>query len=306
MTDLGASVLARLKRKSKESGKSLQLLLQLFCQEEFLRRLSGSEYADYLVLKGGMFIYTLSNFSSRSTADIDFLLQKQPGGIEDIQRMVNEIISVDTGNNYIQLIPQGYKIISLQRKYKGVSFQLLGLVKNTKTPFNVDIGIGDVIVPDPEKLLIPVQLEDFKPAWILTYSLESTIAEKFEALIQRQQLTSRMKDIYDIYYLSNQFDFDGNLLQQAILQTITNRKTFYEPDSLDKVIALSDDPDIQIRWRQFLYRTSCRNLISNLYFWGLTNSCDRFGFQSFKVKLTIRAGELGKAIGFEFLLKVLL
>ena len=266
MTDLGASVLARLKRKSKESGKSLQLLLQLFCQEEFLRRLSGSEYADHLVLKGGMFIYTLSNFSSRSTADIDFLLQKQPGGIEDIQRMVNEIISVDTGNNYIQLIPQGYKIISLQRKYKGVSFQLLGLVKNTKTPFNVDIGIGDVIVPDPEKLIIPVQLEDFKPAWILTYSLESTIAEKFEALIQRQQLTSRMKDIYDIYYLSNQFDFDGNLLQQAILQTITNRKAFYEPDSLDKVIALSDDPDIQIRWRQFLYRTQLPELNLKLVF----------------------------------------
>ena len=266
MTDLEASVLARLKRKSKESGKSLQLLLQLFCQEEFLRRLSGSEYADHLVLKGGMFIYTLSNFSSRSTADIDFLLQKQPGGIEDIQRMVNEIISVDTGNNYIQLIPQGYKIISLQRKYKGVSFQLLGLVKNTKTPFNVDIGIGDVIVPEPEKLIIPVQLEDFIPARILTYSLESTIAEKFEALIQRQQLTSRMKDIYDIYYLSNQFDFDGNLLQQAISQTITNRKTFYEPDSLDKVIALSDDPDIQIRWRQFLYRTQLPELNLKLVF----------------------------------------
>ena len=269
MTDLEASVLARLKRKSKESGKSLQLLLQLFCQEEFLRRLSGSEYADHLVLKGGMFIYTLSNFSSRSTADIDFLLQKQPGGIEDIQRMVNEIISVDTGNNYIQLIPQGYKIISLQRKCKGVSFQLLGLVKNTKTPFNVDIGIGDVIVPEPEKLIIPVQLEDFIPARILTYSLESTIAEKFEALIQRQQLTSRMKDIYDIYYLSNQFDFDGNLLQQAISQTITNRKTFYEPDSLDKVIALSDDPDIQIRWRQFLYRTQLPELNLKLVFLGI-------------------------------------
>jgi len=114
-----------------------------------------------------------------------------------------------------------------------------------------------------------VQLEDFIPARILTYSLESTIAEKFEALIQRQQLTSRMKDIYDIYYLSNQFDFDGNLLQQAISQTITNRKTFYEPDSLDKVIALSDDPDIQIRWRQFLYRTQLPELNLKLVFLGI-------------------------------------
>jgi hypothetical protein len=97
-------------------------------------------------------------------------------------------------------------------------------------------------------------IRPFKPATILTYSLESTIAEKFEALIQRLQLTSRMKDIYDIYYLSNQFDFDGNRLQQAIWQTLINRGTFYEDDSLDKVIALANDPDIQVRWRQFLTR----------------------------------------------------
>lgn len=162
MADLGASVLARLKRKSKESGKSLQLLLQLFCQEEFLRRLSRSGYADHLVLKGGMFIYSLSNFASRSTADIDFLLQQQPGSIEDIKRMVDEIVSVDSENNFIQLSSQSYETISPQRKYKGVSFQLVGQIKNTRTPFNVDIGIGDVIVPDPEQLCLPMQLEDFK------------------------------------------------------------------------------------------------------------------------------------------------
>lgn len=130
MADLGASVLARLKRKSKESGKSLQLLLQLFCQEEFLRRLSSSKYVDFLVLKGGMFIYTLSNFASRSTTDNDFLLQRQPGNIEDIHRMVDEIITVDTGNDFIRLISQGYEIISPQRKYKGISFQLVGYINS--------------------------------------------------------------------------------------------------------------------------------------------------------------------------------
>lgn len=266
MADLGASVLVRLKRKARESGKSLQLLLQLFCQEEFLRRLSKSKYADHLVLKGGMFIYTLSHFASRSTADIDFLLQQEPGSIENIQRMVAEIISVDSENDFVQLTSQGYEAISPQRKYKGVSFQLVGQIKNTKTPFNVDIGVGDVIVPNPERLTVTVQLEDFKPATVLAYSLESTVAEKFEALIQRQLLTSRMKDIYDIYYLSNQFDFDGNLLQQAIWQTLSNRGTFYEADSLDKVIVLSDDPEIQVRWRQFLYRTKLPELDLQLVF----------------------------------------
>ena len=269
MADLGASVLARLKRKAKERGKSLQLLLQLFCQEEFLRRLSRSEYADHLVLKGGMFIYALSNFESRSTIDVDFLLRRQLGAIGDIQKMVDEIISVDTGNSFVQLISQSYETILPQRKYKGVSFQLVWQIENTKTPFNVDVGIGDVIVPGPERLTIPVQLEGFIPAEILTYSLESTVAEKFEALIQRLQLTSRMKDIYDIYYLLNLFDFDGNRLQKAIRQTLTNRRTFYEDDSLDKVIALSNDREIQVRWRQFLHRTKLPELDLDYVFLGI-------------------------------------
>ena len=83
--DMGASVIARLKNKAKETGKPFQLHLQLFCQEEFLRRLAASCYAENLVLKGGLFIYTLTNFESRATVDIDFLLQQFPGRIEDMK-----------------------------------------------------------------------------------------------------------------------------------------------------------------------------------------------------------------------------
>lgn len=70
--DKGASVLVKLKNKSKQTGKPLQMHLQLFCQEEFLRKLSLSKYADDLVLKGVLFIYTLTNFESRATIDVDF------------------------------------------------------------------------------------------------------------------------------------------------------------------------------------------------------------------------------------------
>ena len=65
MADVAASVLARLKNKSAASGRSYQLCLQLFCQEEFLRRLEKPKYAENLVLKGGLFIYSVSNFTSR-------------------------------------------------------------------------------------------------------------------------------------------------------------------------------------------------------------------------------------------------
>lgn len=259
--DMGASVLARLKNKAKETGKPFQLYLQLFCQEEFLRRVSLSQYADNLVLKGGMFIYTLTNFESRSTVDIDFLLRQLPSGLEDIRKIIDGILAVDTGNDFILLTSTGFETISPQRKYKGVSFQLTGQIKNTRTPFNVDLGVGDIIVPKSQERQIPVQLEDFRAPTVTTYSLESTIAEKFDALLQRLELTSRMKDFFDIYYLSSQFDFDGRQLQQAIYETLTNRGTPYERDSLDKVVALSADDDIQVRWRQYLQRTKLPELL---------------------------------------------
>ena len=258
--DMGASVIARLKNKAKETGKPFQLHLQLFCQEEFLRRLAASCYAENLVLKGGLFIYTLTNFESRATVNIDFLLQQFPGRIEDIKRMVDEIISVDSGNDFITFTSRGFETISPQRKYTGVSFQLVGQIKNTRTPFDVDFDVGDIIIPMPRKRAIPVQLDGFGAPEVLTYSLESTIAEKFDALLQRLELTSRMKDIYDIYYLSSIFDFDGWALQQAIFETLQNRGTAYELDSFDRVIALAGNKDIQVRWRQYMRRLKMTEL----------------------------------------------
>ena len=110
--DKGASVLAKLKNKAKETGKSLQVHLQLFCQEEFLRKLSMSKYADNLVLKGGLFIYTLTNFESRATVDIDFLMRQLPNSVEETEKIITEILSVDTGNDFIGLTAKGFESIS--------------------------------------------------------------------------------------------------------------------------------------------------------------------------------------------------
>ena len=76
MKDIAASILTRLKNQAKETGLSYQMCLQLFCQEEFLRRLSLSQYSSNFILKGGLFIYTLTEFQSRATQDIDFLMRQ--------------------------------------------------------------------------------------------------------------------------------------------------------------------------------------------------------------------------------------
>jgi predicted nucleotidyltransferase component of viral defense system len=254
VTDKGASVIARLKNKVKETGKPFHLYLQLFCQEEFLRKLSLSPYADNLILKGGLFIYELTHFQSRATIDVDFLLQYAPGDVEGIKEIVETIIHIDTGNDFIVLEAAGYEMITPERKYKGVSFQIIGHIKNTRTPFNVDIGVGDVISPSPEKRTIPGQLDGFIEPVITTYSLESTIAEKLDAMLQRLELTSRMKDFYDIYYLAHTFDFEGRRLKEAITKTLMNRDTLYSADSLDAIMDLVNDVDIQTRWNYFIRR----------------------------------------------------
>ena len=101
MADIAASVLARLKNKASASGRSYQLCLQLFCQEEFLRRLEKSRYAENLVLKGGLFIYSVTDFDSRVTVDVDFLLQRVPSTPQQLKPVLEEIISMPTGNDFI-------------------------------------------------------------------------------------------------------------------------------------------------------------------------------------------------------------
>ena len=252
MQDIGASVLAKLKNKAKASNVSYQQCLQLFLQEEFLRRLSKSKYVDNLVLKGGLFIYTLTNFESRATIDVDLLLRQQPNSAEDIKRIIDEILATPTGNDYIGMEAKGYEEISLQRKYKGISTQIIGRIKNVRVPFDVDIGVGDIIVPEAEYRKINTQLPEFEAPEVNTYSVESTIAEKFDAILQRFELTGRMKDFYDIYYLAKTFDFNGKDLQTSILKTLHNRGTTYENNSFKRIIQLADNADMQTKWKYFL------------------------------------------------------
>lgn len=252
MADQSASVLAKLRNKAKASGISYQQCLQLFAQEEFLRRLSKSGYEDHLILKGGLFIYTLTNFKSRATIDVDFLLRASSNSMEDVKDLINEIISTPTGNDYIHMTAKSFEEISPQRKYHGISAQIIAQIKNVRVPFNVDLGVGDIIVPCAEERVINTQLPDFEPPVIKTYSLESTIAEKFDAILQRFELTGRMKDFYDIYYLARTFDFDGIKLQTAIFETLQRRGTPYNRDSFKRIVLLAEDEDMQKRWKYFL------------------------------------------------------
>ena len=251
MADIAASVLARLKNKAAESGRSYQLCLQLFCQEEFLRRLEKSKYAENLVLKGGLFLYSLTDFDSRVTVDVDFLLRKVPNTPEHLKPVLEEIISTPTGNDFITFEIKDIAPIAVAKKYAGIGASIVARIKNTRTPFSIDFGVGDVIIPKQEKRQIPTQLPDFESPTVNTYSVETTVAEKLDAILSLMEFSSRMKDYYDLYYIANKFDFDGGVLTEALKKTFSNREHSFTLEQFEQVMSFADDSAMQKKWKAF-------------------------------------------------------
>ena len=254
MADIAASVLARLKNKAAESGRSYQFCLQLFCQEEFLRRLENSKYAENLILKGGLFIYSVTDFDSRVTVDVDFLLRRVPNTPEQLKPVLEEIISTPTGNDFITFEIKDIAPIAVAKKYAGIGASIVARIKNTRTPFSIDFGVDDVIVPKQKKRKIPTQLSDFTAPVVNTYSLETTIAEKIDAILSLMEFSSRMKDYYDIYYLANKFDFDGEVLTEALKKTFENRGHAFTIEQFEQVMRFADDSAMQKKWKAFCHK----------------------------------------------------
>lgn len=127
----------------------------------------------------------------------------------------------------------------------------MGHIKNVRIPFSVDIGVDDVIIPGAVKRNVITRLEGFREPNIYTYSIESTIAEKFDAILRRMTATSRMKDFYDIFYWSQAFEFEGKTLQEAIFETLQHRGTPYEKDSMEKIKAFEQNTFLSNLWKNY-------------------------------------------------------
>ena len=203
------------------------------------------------MLKGGLFIYSVTDFDSRVTVDVDFLLRKVPNTPEPLKPVLEEIIATPTGNDFITFEIKSIEPIAVAKKYAGIGASVVARIKNTKTPFGIDFGVGDVIVPKQEKRQIPTQLDDFSAPTINTYSLETTIAEKIDAIRSLMEFSSRMKDYYDIYYLANKFDFDGATLTEALRKTFKNRGHAFTVEQFEQVMAFDGEEAMQKKWKAF-------------------------------------------------------
>lgn len=250
--NISASIKAKLLNIAKQERRNFDSLLMLYIQERWLYRLSQSKYCDNFILKGGLLLFSMNKFIGRPTKDIDFLVESINNDMENVKKIFSEICRME----YDDGISFEEKSIIVERikedaEYEGVRVKITGFLGKAKKQLQLDIGFGDVVVPKPINMMYPSLLGMESPQ-IKAYSIESIIAEKFEAMITLAELNSRMKDFFDIYNLSCKYDFEGRVLQQAIIETFERRSTSLDEQHVLFTEVFAKDIQRNKRWESQL------------------------------------------------------
>lgn len=225
----GRSVRAKLLNVMNDTGLSYQLLLTRYLQERLLFRLSHSAYKDNFVLKGGALLYAYSGLKARPTLDIDFMASKISNDKENIKRIFVETCIISCPEDGTTFDPETVETMNITefKEYHGVRITLTAHLDTAVQKLSIDVGFGDVMVPQPKDLDYPILVDGIPEFDISAYSLETVIAEKFEAMISLSIYNSRMKDFFDVYRIMSDNKFDERILMEAIIATFKNRGTHY-------------------------------------------------------------------------------
>jgi hypothetical protein len=223
--------------------------------ERFLYRLSKSPHAARFILKGALMFTTWKLDSYRPTKDID-LLGRTANQVESIVAIAREICALSVAPDGLVFNPAKVKgaRIAGDASYEGVRIRFGANLGTARVTLQLDIGFGDVIVPAPQPIEYPTLLEFAAPR-LHGYSQESMVAEKFESLVTRGILNSRMKDYFDIWALSRQFDFDGQTLGNAITKTFSHRETKIVLEPIGLTAKFADDLTKKSQWRGFIRKS---------------------------------------------------
>ena len=152
-----------------------------------------------------------------------------------------------------------YKNITELKDYHGVRLSIPVSMDTISQVMTMDIGFGDIVTPAPVDLDYPALLEHLPSANILAYSLETVVAEKFRAVIDLADQTSRMKDYYDLYLILSSRELDADVLQEAIIKTFENRHTSYDPNTMFFRDNFGTNPQMETRWRAFIKKITSKS-----------------------------------------------
>lgn len=247
------SIKAKLKNLSDESGRPFQELLTYYGLERTLYRISISPYADHFILKGGILLYALYDRQyERVTTDIDLLAQRVSNRREEMLGIFSEILSqnIDDALKY-DLSSLIVKNIADFKEYHGLNVTVVACLDRTRIAISIDIGYGDIIIPEPIQIDFPVLLELERPK-LTAYSIESVIAEKLEAIVANGMLNSRYKDFYDLYIITKTKIIHEASLRHALRETFLHRGTTLPERIPSFESSFTEDAVHRLRWLSFV------------------------------------------------------
>ena len=250
----GKSIKTKLLNLMNSSGYKYMYLLARYFNERLLYRVSVSPYRENFLLKGGSLLYALNGLETRPTIDIDFMAQRISRDREHLEKVFREILSIECLEDGVTFDVDGLRSepITVEKDYPGSRFFVTAKMDTIVYPMSMDIGFGDVVTPSPVEVQFPLLLSDIPAINIKAYSLETMVAEKFHAMIDRDVTNSRMKDFFDCYQILTTKDLDDEGLMEAIKATFDNRE-LAQNDNLQLFSeSFYTDEARLLRWKAFI------------------------------------------------------
>lgn len=251
--NLGASVRARLLNYAKDRGSDYGLILTKYALERLLYRLSISQWDDAFLLKGALLFDLWFDQPHRPTRDIDLLGfgSSEVDSVAAVFRSVCTIVYED-GMIFDAATVRAAEIRK-EANYAGVRVTLHGSLDGARCTVQIDVGYGDAITPEPERVNFPVLLDDMAAPVMRAYPAYTVVAEKYQAMVSLGMANTRLKDYFDLWLLAKHVPFDPDILQDAIATTFTRRGT---PLPQELPLALSDafalNSTKMAQWKAFL------------------------------------------------------
>ena len=232
---------------SKEVGIEAYVLIRKYMMERFLERVSSSKYNGSFILKGGMLVAAFVGVEARATMDIDTTIKGIPVTMVDMERTITEISNIDLDDNVKFRIKKVSEIMD-EAEYSGIRFSMDALLDGAVIPLKIDISTGDVITPREIAYSYKLMFED-RTIPIMTYPIETVLAEKLETVISRSITNTRIRDFYDIHILLKSQNIDADILALALERTAKKRGNFSLLENAESVLKIvKSDEDMKRLW----------------------------------------------------------
>ena len=232
---------------SKEVGIEAHVLIRKYMMERFLERVSSSKYNGSFILKGGMLVAAFVGVEARATMDIDTTIKGIPVTMVDMERTITEISNIDLDDNVKFRIKKVSEIMD-EAEYSGIRFSMDAVLDGAVIPLKIDISTGDVITPREIAYSYKLMFED-RTIPIMTYPIETVLAEKLETVISRSITNTRMRDFYDIHILLKSQNINADILALALERTAKKRGNFSLLENAESVLKIvKSDEDMKRLW----------------------------------------------------------